>query len=593
MPERLAVVLVHGFLSSAKTWSRMKELIADDPALADVDVLEFEYWSPIVKLNPFKKIPDYTAIADTLLTFLESKTADYRKVVLVTHSQGGLVVQRYLARQLSRGRGESLGQICQLVMYACPNNGSQVGLGLRKAGLMLGNPQERALRPLNDTVHDTRQIIHRQVVNATSTTASTARIPFAVFAGAEDGIVPLPSAQDVFPNARGLPGDHFTIIKPDSANHLSYVVLRRCLLAQLGQQPVAVGPVASGDWRSRALVEEDTLFGIEEPLARLEQWVTGNDHMFMVSIFGAGGAGKTTLAYEAVKRCAEPGGFTRIAWVSAKPSELSALGEVEQQVRTGVYWQELLIDIAGQLGLPIDLASARITETFGDGLRALDRNERCLIVVDNLETITDLRHGVNFLEKEAAVGAHRVVLTSRKSVLDYTDRVNQLEWNRLPSEPARQLVIHLGRNDPALGLGMVEIDDVVRQSGGNPLIIKLIVKLCIDRKQTVTEIVGRIQAESARGDSGLASYLYNSSIEALYDRVGRPQGVSLLNAFCGVSAGATLASEEFYRRSGLANREEFDNAKAAAGRLALLTTSHGNARFSVHPVLRAFICGGS
>ena len=47
------------------------------------------------------------------------------KIVLVTHSQGGLIVQRYLARRLASGHGEELRRIRRIVMYACPNNGSQ------------------------------------------------------------------------------------------------------------------------------------------------------------------------------------------------------------------------------------------------------------------------------------------------------------------------------------------------------------------------------------------------------------------------------------------------------------------------------------
>lgn len=566
----------------------------DDHGLGDFDRFEFDYWSRVFKFNPLRRIPNYTGIADTLLTFLETRTSDYRKIVLVTHSQGGLIVQRYLARRLAGGHGEELGRIRQIVMYACPNNGSQALLALRRYARFWVNPQEQALRPFNEEVHETRRIMHLQVVNATAMTSSTAPIPVAVYAGNMDRIVPLSSAQDVFSDAAALPGDHSTIIRPDSPNHLSYLALRRHLLQLIEPRHGGPGqaPVVTHQWRERALVEEDVLFGIDEPLEQLRAWIAGTDPMCIVSIFGAGGAGKTTLAYEAVKRYAAPGNFTRVAWVSANSSELTLAGKVEQMARTSFYWSELLVDIAEQLALLVDRAPTQIEKNFADGLSALDLAERCLIVVDNLESLVDARYAVEYLDGHAAFTRHRVLLTTRDSVLPYAGHARQKEWNRLSDGPARQLVAHLGRNDPGLGLFAAEIDEVVQAAAGNPLIIKLIMRLCIDRKQTVAEVIRRIRTEAAAGGTGLASFLYHSSIEALYDRVGEDDGANLLNVFCSLAPGTTIDVEEFYHRSGIESRERFDEAKAAAARLALLTASQGNARFAVHSLLQAFFCRG-
>src|SRR5262249_59088561 len=101
-----------------------------------------------------------------------------------------------------------------------------------------------------------------------------------------------------------------------------------------------------------------------------------------------------------------------------------------------------------------------------------------------VEGRVDESYAVDSRARHDAFSRHRVFLTTRDSVLPFTVHARQKEWNRLPDEPARQLVAHLGRNDPGLGLCAAEIDEVVEAAAGNPLIIKLIMRLCIDRKQT-------------------------------------------------------------------------------------------------------------
>ena len=44
---------------------------------------------------------------------------------MVTHSQGGLILQRYLAWMLGEGRGRELTTIRLIVTLSCPNEGSE------------------------------------------------------------------------------------------------------------------------------------------------------------------------------------------------------------------------------------------------------------------------------------------------------------------------------------------------------------------------------------------------------------------------------------------------------------------------------------
>lgn len=242
--ERLAAVFVHGFASSAETWKSFDERITEDDDLVAVDLLYFSYSTRVTKKVPWRpdrRLPTLSTIADVLQSFMETEAADYQRIVFVCHSMGGLVVQRYLQRMLSKGRGKELARIHRVVLFATPNAGSNFARDLRRE--LLGNhPQEKDLHTLSEEIRDTHAAVIRDVVNATATGERTCQISFSVYAGADDNIVPRASAQGSFPEVGALPGDHFTIIKPTSRQHSSYTTLRRLLLeAAADSDPPAGG----------------------------------------------------------------------------------------------------------------------------------------------------------------------------------------------------------------------------------------------------------------------------------------------------------------------------------------------------------------
>ena len=178
------------------------------------------------------RIPDYDDIAQTLPAFLDTHIPDASAgVALVTHSQGGLVLQRFLAWMLSEGRGRQLTQIRLIVMLVCPNEGSEYLRSIRAMAGFGKNPQAKALQVLNTDVGQTRRIVLRQIVNATSVDERHCPIPFHVYSGDSDNVVRRESAQSAFPHVGVLPGDHFTILNPETPGNLTFPVLKRHLLA--------------------------------------------------------------------------------------------------------------------------------------------------------------------------------------------------------------------------------------------------------------------------------------------------------------------------------------------------------------------------
>ncbi|MFI1585658.1 SAVMC3_10250 family protein [Embleya sp. NPDC020630] len=243
--ERVAVVFVHGLFSSARTWSAFRGLIEADPDLAGIDPFDFQYPSPKLSLSPLKRIPDFDTLADGLGTFLD--TLPHSRVILVSRSQGGLIVQRHLARTVMHARGRELARIACVVMFACPNSGSQLFQILRRAAArgFLAHPQERALRPLDDAVHETQRVVLDRVVHADSIASDRCPVKVRAYAGDQDNVVVPASARGVFPLGGVLPGDHFSIIRPDSAEHLAYRVLKANIVAAMGT-PAPAGVVDAG-----------------------------------------------------------------------------------------------------------------------------------------------------------------------------------------------------------------------------------------------------------------------------------------------------------------------------------------------------------
>lgn len=233
---RLGVVFVHGFNSSAAMWEPFTSLIGQDEDLDFVRPLPFSYDTRLWQPNPLRRVPDFDTVADSLKEFLDTEARDFNRLMLVCHSQGGLIAQRCLARMLVEGRGQDLARIRRVALFACPNNGSQFALALRRR-VLRRNPQERQLRPLDQQITDTQRTVLRDIVNAREVTDRTCPIPFSVYAGETDNIVTPAAARSVFPNAAVLPGDHSGIARPASRAHRSYSTLRRLILTAADTDP--------------------------------------------------------------------------------------------------------------------------------------------------------------------------------------------------------------------------------------------------------------------------------------------------------------------------------------------------------------------
>ncbi|MEU9323347.1 alpha/beta fold hydrolase [Streptomyces canus] len=224
---RAAIVFVHGLFSSSDTWRDLRAQLSGIPRIAqDFDLLFFDYATTRTSMNPLRKSPTLDTVAGSLRSYLDGQPISHERLVFVTHSQGGLVVQRYLSRMLEEGRGWELARIRRVVMFACPNNGSDLLL-LARRGLMgaIGNTQERELRPLHGSVQEAQRRVMTGIVHARYVSSDRCPIPLVSYAGESDNVVSHSSAVSVFPETGVLPGDHFSVIKPSPDGRLVRALL--------------------------------------------------------------------------------------------------------------------------------------------------------------------------------------------------------------------------------------------------------------------------------------------------------------------------------------------------------------------------------
>lgn len=229
MTHRPQIVFVHGLFSTAKVWDDLREVVQKDDSLAEVDSFCFEYASPKARFSLARKIPSFDDLADRLRTFIRLHCESQGPIILVSHSQGGLIVQRFLARSLESDQHEDIRNIKTIVMFSCPNSGSDILLSVRRGLVAWRHPQERELRPLNRLVTETRRTVIRKIINADKEDEDSCHIPIYLYAGDEDNIVTSVSALDVFPAEYTgvISGDHSSIIRPTSTGDESYRAIRR------------------------------------------------------------------------------------------------------------------------------------------------------------------------------------------------------------------------------------------------------------------------------------------------------------------------------------------------------------------------------
>lgn len=399
---RTAIVLIHGLGSKPRAWDQLVRLIEADDELASLVHLEcFEYDTRLVGNRMLTSVPTYRTVADKLRTRYAFYREQYERIVFVTHSQGGLVLQTFLSRMLMDGAGLELDHIHGIVLIACPTGGSGIFLNTRRlVGVFIRHAQEQRLRPLDEEVADTHRHVSARIDGATSPSPSEYPIPIVAYAAESDRVVSRASAYGSFRRHGVLPGTHKTVIRPRSHQDPGYVDLRGQLLSLLCSRPAQAAssqtlPASQAPIRAeqrptnlpRRPTSEEVV-GRDAETARLTALLLDPD-ADIVLIDGPSGAGKTTLAVSVCHQLLtdETAPVEAVFWLPVRSS-----GPPANEIAEG-NWPADLDDLTATIALTLDrrdLMHLPLSDRAA-GVRVALANVQSIILLDNFETAHDER----------------------------------------------------------------------------------------------------------------------------------------------------------------------------------------------------------
>ena len=226
------LVFVHGLTGHFRdTWERFPDLVVEDPDLSHCEVVCWGYpsrlssnWARVPYVG--RRLPDLVQVANALATDLKNPeiVSPGSDLALVGHSMGGLVLLQYLLTCAANpAEHDRLRRIRQVLLYASPTAGAQIPSLLRRQNLQLRDldGQSKFVQGVLDS--------WSRVFGEGGSQGSLVP-PVTAVVGLEDGTVEEVSARAFWTDVETAAGDHREVVKPATAEHSSFQVLRDRLL---------------------------------------------------------------------------------------------------------------------------------------------------------------------------------------------------------------------------------------------------------------------------------------------------------------------------------------------------------------------------
>jgi hypothetical protein len=255
------------------------------------------------------------------------------------------------------------------------------------------------------------------------------------------------------------------------------------------------------------------LVGVEAQVEMLAALVAEPKAPWVVSIEGIGGIGKTVLADALVRQLSRSLVYEDFGWVSAQPLILDAYGAIRAKARPALSAAAFVTELLQQI-MPEEAAGILARPEQAQALLR-DRLKRVphLVVVDNLETITDLEALLPLLRSLA--NPTKFVLTSRKRLAG-EHGVYPYMVPELSAEYAFALMRHTARQHNIVDLLTAtdaELEPLYVTVGGNPLALLLVAGQL--HVQSLDSIVHALRDARGAPIENLYTFIYRRAWDGL------------------------------------------------------------------------------
>jgi nucleoside phosphorylase/predicted ATPase len=311
-------------------------------------------------------------------------------------------------------------------------------------------------------------------------------------------------------NARPEPKRAATCAAAYAFEVLSKLSLPEKSVRQEAQDILGKAASASTPALRSTLPSQSYFFGRQKELDIIARAIHPDARTWGALIDGPGGIGKTALAIRAAEM-APTEYFPLKLFLSAKVRELTPAGEQKLEDHMLPNYQELLKELARQLGE--DLGKADPNERAREVTRLLGA-QRALLVIDNVETFPEVERNrlYEFLSRLPS-GCKAIVTSRRRADIE----ARALRLDRLQPDEAMQLIAELARDNPVLSRAAPEERRSLYEiAHGNPLLIRWLAGQLGregSRCRTIAQAITRLKALPPENDP--LEYIFGDLLDTI------------------------------------------------------------------------------
>lgn len=331
----------------------------------------------------------------------------------------------------------------------------------------------------------------------------------------------------------------------------------------------------------KANISQTVLFGVEEYITTLTEYLQDKEGSWFISVVGTGGVGKTSIVEKLVREHTVESEFIDLAWVTAKRTYFRVENLAIRDIGTVLNIDALVSEIAEQLQIQLP---PTIDEHFSY-LQSQLRTSPYLIVIDNLETLQDYTELLTKFDpytQKNNLRPSKIIFTSRQKIQKLTMDMREVELKGIGVNPTLELIRYKGAHIQRIHDSQDdELLPIFHATNGIPLIILLVISLIATDDSPLDEII-----QSLTKQEELYTYLYEEALVSISNNA-----LEVLKSMTRFSESIPVPRRLLKQQAELSD-DEFREAVGECLQRSLLTSISrlsDEPRYSIHNLLYEFL----